>query len=66
MIGGNLPGATRVASVKIYDHVESMEYTQAHRLALVLLAFSFLLLLALHLWRRGTRVGTMHADRGRS
>jgi molybdate transport system permease protein len=52
MIGGNVPGVTRVASVKIYDHVESMEYAQAHRLAAVLLVFSFLVLLALHLWRR--------------
>lgn len=66
MIGGNLPGATRVASVKIYDHVESMEYAQAHRLALVLLAFSFVVLLALHLWRRGSRMGPKNVGWGRS
>ena len=33
MIGGNIPGITRVASVQIYDHVEALEYGQAHRLA---------------------------------
>lgn len=51
MIGGNLPGATRVASVQIYDHVEALEYAQAHSLAATLLLFSFLVLLTLYLWR---------------
>ena len=51
MIGGNLPGATRVASIRIFDHVESMDYAAAHRLAGVLLGASFVVLLALHLWR---------------
>lgn len=51
MIGGNLPGVTRVASVQIYDHVEAFEYAQAHRLSAVLLIFSFLVLLALYAWR---------------
>lgn len=51
MIGGNLPGVTRVASVQIYDHVEALEYLQAHRLAAVMLIFSFLVLLALYAWR---------------
>ncbi|MFC3913213.1 molybdate ABC transporter permease subunit [Pseudaeromonas sharmana] len=51
MIGGNLPGVTRVASVQIYDHVEAMEYADAHRLAAVMLVFSFLVLLGLHLGR---------------
>jgi molybdate transport system permease protein len=51
MIGGNLPGITRVASVQIYDHVEALEYTQAHRLSAVMLIFSFLVLLALYAWR---------------
>jgi molybdate transport system permease protein len=45
MIGGNIPGITRVASVQIYDHVEAMEYADAHRLAAVMLSFSFLVLL---------------------
>jgi molybdate transport system permease protein len=48
MIGGNIPGATRVVSVQIYDHVEAMEYAQAHWLAGGMLAFSFLVLLALY------------------
>jgi molybdate transport system permease protein len=51
MIGGNIPGVTRVASVQIYDHVEALEYVQAHRLSAVMLVFSFLVLLALYAWR---------------
>ena len=47
MIGGNVPGQTRVVSTQIYGHVEAMEYTQAHALALGMLAFSFVVLLAL-------------------
>ena len=54
MIGGNLPGITRVASVQIYDHVEAMEYADAHRLAAIMLVFSFVVLLGLHL-RRGQK-----------
>ncbi len=49
MIGGNIPGQTRTISVQIYDHVEALEYTQAHWLAGGMLAFSFLVLLLLHL-----------------
>lgn len=55
MIGGNLSGVTRVASVQIYDHVEALEYAQAHRLAAVMLIFSFLVLLALYTWRTNTK-----------
>ncbi len=51
MIGGNIPGVSRVASVQIYDHVEAMEYADAHRLAAVMLGFSFVVLLALYAWR---------------
>jgi molybdate transport system permease protein len=51
MIGGNIPGVSRVASVQIYDHVEALEYAQAHRMAAVMLIFSFLVLLALYVWR---------------
>jgi len=51
MIGGNLPGETRVASVQIYDHVEALEYAAAHRLSAVMLIFSFLVLLVLYAWR---------------
>ena len=48
MIGGNILGKTRVVSVQIYDHVEALEYTQAHWLAGGLVLFSFLVLLALY------------------
>ena len=45
MIGGNIPGATRVISTSLYSHVEALEYPAAHRLAAVLLLFSFAVLL---------------------
>lgn len=48
MIGGNIPGKTRVVSVQLFDHVEAMEYAQAHWLAGGMLLFSFLILLALY------------------
>ena len=57
MIGGNIPGVTRVASVQIYDHVEALEYLSAHRLSAVMLVFSFLVLLALYAWRPPVRKG---------
>ena len=48
MIGGNIPEQTRVVSVQIYDHVEALEYTQAHWLAGGMVLFSFVVLLALY------------------
>lgn len=51
MIGGNIPGETRVASVQIYDHVEALQYSNAHQLAATMLIFSFLVLLGLYAWR---------------
>ena len=48
MIGGNIPGETRVLSIALFDHVESLEYSQAHVLALGLLAFSFVLLMLVY------------------
>lgn len=48
MIGGNIPEQTRVISVQIYDHVEAMEYAQAHWLAAGMVVFSFVVLLALY------------------
>ncbi|ANQ87003.1 putative molybdenum transport system permease [Azoarcus olearius] len=48
MIGGNIPEKTRVVSVQIYDHVEALEYAQAHWLAGGMLVFSFLVLLVLY------------------
>jgi molybdate transport system permease protein len=56
MIGGNIPNKTRVVSVQIYDHVESLEYAQAHWLAGAMLVFSFLVLLALYSSRK-TKMG---------
>jgi molybdate transport system permease protein len=44
MVGGNLRGVTRTVSIDIYDHVQSLEYAEANRLALALLAFSFAVL----------------------
>jgi molybdate transport system permease protein len=52
MVGGNIPGVTRVVSVQIYDHVEAAEYGEAHRLAAVMLVFSFCVLLALHTYNQ--------------
>jgi len=57
MVGGNIPGVTRVVSVQIYDHVEAMEYSDAHRLAAVMLGFSFVVLLALHIYNGARRKG---------
>ncbi len=48
MIGGNIPGKTQVLSVQIYNHVEALEYGQAHGLAAGLVVFSFVVLLALY------------------
>ena len=45
MVGGNIPGHTKVLSIAIYDHVEVLEYAQAHTLSIGLLVFSFLILL---------------------
>ena len=52
MIGGNIPERTRTVSVQIFDHVEAMEYAQAHWLAGGMVLFSFLVLLALYSSRR--------------
>jgi molybdate transport system permease protein len=55
MIGGSIPGETRVLSVAIYDHVEAGEYPAAHRLAIGMLLFAFLVALALSLVNRPKR-----------
>jgi molybdate transport system permease protein len=58
MIGGNIPGETKVLSVAIYDHVESLEWTQAHWLAGGMVVFSFLVVLAMYsLGQRIQRIG---------
>lgn len=48
MIGGNIPGETRVVSIAIYEHVETLRYADAHVLSAALLGFSFLVLLAVY------------------
>ena len=48
MIGGNIPGQTRVMSVAIYEHVEALEYASAHRLSAVLVGFALLVLVVLY------------------
>ena len=52
MVGGNIPGQTRVVSVQIYDHVEALEYGQAHELAIMLMGFSFVTLFLLYTFNR--------------
>ncbi|MDG2249578.1 MAG: molybdate ABC transporter permease subunit [Gammaproteobacteria bacterium] len=52
MIGGNIPGETRVVSVQIYDHVEALAYDEANRLALLMIVFSFLVLLSVYSLRK--------------
>jgi len=53
MVGGNIPGETRMVSIDIFDHVEAMEYTQAHILSAMMLIFSlFVLMLVYGLNRR--------------
>jgi len=56
MIGGNIPDETRLISVQIYDHVEALNYEQAHSLSLLMVIFSFTTLLLLYSLRSG-RVG---------
>jgi molybdate transport system permease protein len=48
MIGGAIPGRTRVVSIAVYEHVESLSYADAHALSAVLLLFSFVVLLAMY------------------
>ena len=52
MVGGNLPGITRTVSISIYEHVQALEYRQANAMALLLLLFSFLVLMTVHALRR--------------
>jgi molybdate transport system permease protein len=52
MVGGNIPGRTKVISIAIYEHVETIDYAQAHVLAAGLLLFSFVVLLAVYTLNR--------------
>jgi molybdate transport system permease protein len=52
MVGGNIPGQTKVISIAIYEHVETLNYASAHVLSAILLAFSFLVLLFVYVVNR--------------
>jgi molybdate transport system permease protein len=52
MLGGSIPGQTKVLSVLIYDHTEAMNYAAAHQLSLMLLAFAFLVLFVVYSFNR--------------
>ena len=56
MIGGNIPGETRVVSIAIYDHVEMLEYGQAHMLSGILLAFAFIAMLLMYVLNHRIKV----------
>jgi len=62
MIGGNIPGETRVVSVQLYDHVETLAYAKAHGLAAFMVITSFLLLLALYSSGWMKRASLYHGD----
>jgi molybdate transport system permease protein len=59
MVGGSIPGQTKVASVAIYEHVEVMDYTTAHYYSAILLALSFIVLLSVYVFnrRQGRKIG---------
>ena len=56
MLGGNIPGVTRVASIALYDETQTLNYAVAHSYALLLLAISFAMLMLIGLLRRGARL----------
>ena len=57
LVGGNIPGETRVISIAIYEHVETLNYGDAHVLSAGLLVFSLAVLFLVYALRRGGRVG---------
>ncbi len=56
MVGGNIPGETRVLSIAIYEHVETLNYGEAHVLSAGLLLFSFTVLFFVYTFMRGSRI----------
>jgi molybdate transport system permease protein len=52
MVGGSIPGSTKVVSIAVYEHVETLNYEQAHLLSAVLLVFSFVVLFAVYVLNR--------------
>ena len=65
MVGGNIPGVTRVISVQIYDHVEAMEYAQAHWLSGAMVVFSFLVLTLVYSFNRRQKYNLKSSRRTR-
>jgi molybdate transport system permease protein len=61
MVGGNIPDRTKVISIAIYEHVETINYADAHVLSAGLLVFSFLVLLFVYTVNRRSRL--LGADR---
>ena len=57
MIGGSIPGETRVLSIAIYEYVETLQWAQAHALAGGLLVFAFAVILSMMLWQRRSEGG---------
>ena len=64
MIGGNIPGATRVLSVAIYDHVEASEFGHAHRLSAGMVVFAMVVLVTLYVVNRPRRERLAQAAQG--
>lgn len=62
MIGGNIPAETRVASIQLFNHVDALEYPQAHGLALILMSFSFVLLLLLYRFQPTQKTGLTYGN----
>lgn len=56
MLGGSIPNKTRVASIAIYENVESLQYNLAHQYAVVLLLCSFIILLSVYFYNSSTKV----------
>ena len=56
MVGGNIPGRTRTVSIAIYEHVETLQYAEAHMLSLILIVLSFLALVFAYSFQRRYRV----------
>jgi molybdate transport system permease protein len=57
MVGGSIPGSTKVVSIAVFEHVETLRYPQAHVLAALLLVFSFIVLLAVYVLNRSIPLG---------
>jgi molybdate transport system permease protein len=57
MVGGNIPGSTKVVSIAVYEHVETVNYPEAHVLSAGLMVFSFVVLLGVYILNRRRPIG---------